>query len=189
MQLLLNTSRTAHQWLNSASAAPLSVEVLIFDSLRSRCIGVILKRGAREGIRFSRKQPACLSLPGGFESAQGSDWQTLTDRLTFTQPFLPALPAILVLKILIFPPKPVHSQWLTPPPNHQPALLRSLYILIQPAWFSPLVSRFQSGALIRCIFSGMRMCRVARSQPGELWVEMGLHAKHKAPSLESRPLR
>lgn len=23
----------------------------------------------------------------------------------------------------------------------------------------------------------------------ELWVEMGLHAKHTAPSLESRPLR
>lgn len=33
------------------------------------------------------------------------------------------------------------------------------------------------------------MCRVVRAQPGERWVEMGLHAKHTAPSLESRPLR
>lgn len=56
MQLLLNTSRTAHRRLNSASAAPLSVEVLVFDGLRSRCAGVILKRGARQ----KRKESAFL---------------------------------------------------------------------------------------------------------------------------------
>lgn len=32
-------------------------------------------------------------------------------------------------------------------------------------------------------------CRVARASPGQLWVEVGLHAKHKAPSLKNRPLR
>lgn len=148
------------------------------------------KRGQaeKEGICFSRKQRACLLCLGCFESVQGSDWQTLTDRLTLAQRFLPALPGIWALKVLIFPPKPVHSQRINPsPPPPRSAPLRSPYILIQAVCFSPLVSRFQSGALIRCIFSGM--CRVARTQPGELWVEMGRHAKHTAPSLESRPLR
>lgn len=91
VQLLLTASRTAHQPLNSASAAPLSVKVLIFDSLSFSLLPEwFSKEGPgrkKEGIRFSRKQPACLSLPGVFESAQGSDWQTLTDRLTFAQPF------------------------------------------------------------------------------------------------------
>lgn len=40
--LLFHSSPGAHRRLHSASAAPLTVEGLAFDSLRSRCAGVIL---------------------------------------------------------------------------------------------------------------------------------------------------
>lgn len=99
------------------------------------------KRGQPGELRsyFFRKQPACLSLPGGFGSAKGSDWQTLTDRLTFTQHFLPALPGILLLRVLIFPPKPFHSQCIKAPhptlpflPSFNPA--RVIFPLSKQIW-------------------------------------------------------
>lgn len=98
----------------------------------------VLGRGGQLGelrSHFSRKLPACLSLPGGFGSAQGSDWQTLTDRLTFTQRFLPALPGILPLRVLIFLPKPFHSQCIKGP--HQPPsfnLARVFFPLSKQIW-------------------------------------------------------
>ncbi len=115
----------------------LSVHVLIVENWCTRP----WKRGQPGELRshFSRKQPACLSLPGGFGSAKGSDWQTLTDRLTFTQRFLPALPGILLLRVLIFPPKPFHSQCIkaphpTPPlsPSFNPA--RVFFPLSKQIW-------------------------------------------------------
>ncbi|KAK1893122.1 Lysine-specific demethylase 6B, partial [Dissostichus eleginoides] len=44
--------------------------------------------------------------------------------------------------------------------------LCSLPVLLQALVFMYNLSRFESGALIRCIFSGMRMCRVVRESLG-----------------------
>lgn len=127
MQLLLNSSGTAHQRLNSASPAPLSAELLVFDSIRSHCTEVILKRGARQ----KRKESAFLENNVLVSSAWGL-WECSGIRLTnadWSAHIGAAFPSSLAWDLSsesshISPLSPLTRSVLTPP-RHRRARLHS----------------------------------------------------------------